>query len=242
MATDTTYKLTYFDIEGKAEKIRLAFVLNGTKFEDDRINYHTNKTWKQETKFGQLPQMEVNGKEMFAQSDGLLRFAASSGQGMYNPVSEPLKMLKINEVMGLMDDFNTAWAPCLYLNMGRHEKFGHPKEWPAKAETVKTLRENFMKDRFPFFMKHMTEFLKASGGPFFFGEKPCIADLECVTRLRSFSAGYIDHVDKECLNDFPELKAHLEKFLAIPAVSEWYELQKKNKAAKKKKQEEEKTD
>ena len=33
-----SFKLTYFDIQGAAEKVRLAFVLSGIPFEDDRIN------------------------------------------------------------------------------------------------------------------------------------------------------------------------------------------------------------
>ena len=32
------FVLTYFNIEGLAEKVRLAFLLTGTDFEDKRIN------------------------------------------------------------------------------------------------------------------------------------------------------------------------------------------------------------
>jgi hypothetical protein len=34
-----TYKLTYFNIAGAAEKVRLAFVLAGIEFEDHRIAF-----------------------------------------------------------------------------------------------------------------------------------------------------------------------------------------------------------
>ena len=35
----TSIKLTYFDIEGAAEKVRLALVIAGVPFEDDRIEF-----------------------------------------------------------------------------------------------------------------------------------------------------------------------------------------------------------
>jgi len=35
--SQTTYKLTYFDLKGKGEAIRLAFVYLGVPFEDDRV-------------------------------------------------------------------------------------------------------------------------------------------------------------------------------------------------------------
>ena len=35
----STYKLTYFDIRGRAEVARLLFVKSGTQFEDNRVDF-----------------------------------------------------------------------------------------------------------------------------------------------------------------------------------------------------------
>ena len=46
------YKLTYFNIEGSVEKVRLAFVLNGVDFEDVRLNWEEWLKIKSTAKFG----------------------------------------------------------------------------------------------------------------------------------------------------------------------------------------------
>ena len=68
-----SYKLTYFDIKGAAEKVRLAFVLNGIPFEDERLQRAQWLELKPKTKFGQLPLLSINGQEPVAQSDAMLR-------------------------------------------------------------------------------------------------------------------------------------------------------------------------
>lgn len=69
-----TYKLTYFDIQGVAEKVRLAFVLSGTPFEDERVSFAQWGEMKSCTKFGQLPLLSIDGGEHVAQSGAMLRY------------------------------------------------------------------------------------------------------------------------------------------------------------------------
>ena len=70
-------KLTYFNSEGAAEKVRMAFVLGGVEFEDERIDSKSDReALKPKTKFGQLPMMTIGGDggESWAQSGGMLRY------------------------------------------------------------------------------------------------------------------------------------------------------------------------
>jgi len=49
-AVDASYKLVYFDIEGRAETSRLLFALSGTKYSDERIDFaewHQRKSGEQ---------------------------------------------------------------------------------------------------------------------------------------------------------------------------------------------------
>eukprot|EP00529_Nitzschia_sp_RCC80_P039198 CAMPEP_0113493720 /NCGR_PEP_ID=MMETSP0014_2-20120614/28737_1 /TAXON_ID=2857 /ORGANISM="Nitzschia sp." /LENGTH=56 /DNA_ID=CAMNT_0000387591 /DNA_START=118 /DNA_END=285 /DNA_ORIENTATION=+ /assembly_acc=CAM_ASM_000159 len=47
-------KLTYFDIEGAGEPVRLALVMSGAEFEDDRIKFPDWGALKPKTPYGQL--------------------------------------------------------------------------------------------------------------------------------------------------------------------------------------------
>ena len=68
-----TFKLTYFNIQGAAEKVRLAFVLNEIPFEDERINFPQWAERKATSKFGQLPILTIDGGEPIAQSSAMMR-------------------------------------------------------------------------------------------------------------------------------------------------------------------------
>ena len=42
-----TYKLSYFDVRGRAEVARLLFVKSGTEFEDNRLDFFLTDEWPQ---------------------------------------------------------------------------------------------------------------------------------------------------------------------------------------------------
>lgn len=70
-------KLYYFNTTGRAEMIRLCFVIGGIKFEDIRLTYDEyNKKYESGFfKFGQVPIIEIDGKQ-FAQSHAIAIWAA----------------------------------------------------------------------------------------------------------------------------------------------------------------------
>lgn len=53
-------KLTYFDIEGVAESIRLALELSKTKYEDDRISFADWPKIKNPMPYQQIPVMTID--------------------------------------------------------------------------------------------------------------------------------------------------------------------------------------
>jgi len=110
----TLIKLTYFNIEGAAEPLRLALKVSGTDFEDDRIAFKDWKELKTKMPYGQLPVMVIDGGRTMTQSMAMLRYIGSKYSTTLYP-SE--KMYEIEEAMGVVDDAKRSWTPCLYLGM-----------------------------------------------------------------------------------------------------------------------------
>ena len=107
MPTNTAkIKLTYFDIEGVAEQCRLAFLLAGIPFQDERIKFQEWKDLKPKTPYGKLPLLQIgDDSQPKTQSQAILRYAASldSTNNLY-----PLdKAFEVEECMGLIQDLQT---------------------------------------------------------------------------------------------------------------------------------------
>mmetsp|Transcript_15650 Transcript_15650/g.32607 ORF Transcript_15650/g.32607 Transcript_15650/m.32607 type:complete len:227 (+) Transcript_15650:3-683(+) len=222
-------KLTYFNIEAAAEKVRLALVMTGKEFEDNRIGFDDWAALKETTPYGQLPVMEVTADDgsvkKFAQSVAMMRWVArkfDATNSLYPADADA--MLEIEEVIGLSDDLTRAWQPALYMGMGdRHKNYGHPEEWPEKADTVKKLREIFLAEHLPKFMGFFSKKLEATGA-FFCGDKPTIADLQILAQLRYYTKGVADYVPADCLTPYSTVTAWMDRMHAIPAIKAWYKL------------------
>lgn len=67
------YKLTYFGVRGYGEPARLMFRHAGVDFDDNVIDHSVWPKIKPTTPFGQVPVLEVEGKQI-AQSFAIYRF------------------------------------------------------------------------------------------------------------------------------------------------------------------------
>jgi glutathione S-transferase len=70
--------LTYLDIKGFAEAVRLAFAVGGIEFEDVRVGYTDVQALRAAGKLptGQVPVLEVDGVA-YGQSAAILRYAGA---------------------------------------------------------------------------------------------------------------------------------------------------------------------
>lgn len=219
----TDVKLEYFGIHGAGEKVRLALALTGTPFDDERISFDAWGKRKTTAKYGQLPILTVDGTEMY-QSDAMLRYVgAHCGDGALYPLSDPAMLFKIDEALGLCDDFARAWQPCVYISM-RPTVYGYPADWAAdeKSATIKAMRESFVADSLPRLLGYLAGMIEAHGGAFLCGPSPTIADLRLLPQLRYFQLGKADHIDKAVLDAYPPIAAWVERVMALPAVRAWY--------------------
>jgi len=218
MAAHMPIKLTYFGIEGVAEKVRLAFVLGGIEFEDDRIARDQWETLKPTTKYGQLPMMKVGDDEPIAQSGAMLRWAGQLG-GLYPPE----QILKIEEVIGLAEDLMRELMPSMYIGM-RPQVYGYPEDMPdedKKAIQMK-LREKLIAPdgALPRFLGFLQAFLGES--QFMCGDKPTIADCQVIPQLRHLTKGVLDGIPPTILDGFPKLKAYFDRFHCLERVKAYH--------------------
>mmetsp|Transcript_2670 Transcript_2670/g.4235 ORF Transcript_2670/g.4235 Transcript_2670/m.4235 type:complete len:231 (-) Transcript_2670:211-903(-) len=224
-------KLTYFDIQGVAEKIRLAFHLGGVEFQDVRIGFPEWAAMKPTTPYGQLPIMSIDGAPPMAQSDAMLRYAGrlanQNGVLLYGAHNE----LAIDEAMGLVGDFQADFGTLIQIGL-TPAKLGHPedlKDTDAHAAIVKALRTKWMAESFPMRMAQIAA--RVESGGFLVGDTVTIADCLLVPTLARFPQGTVDYIDAACMDAYPAVQAYVARFMALPRVSAYYHALAAAKAA-----------
>jgi len=230
MTTDNPkIKLTYFDIEGVAEGVRLAFILGGTEFEDDRIQFSQWGELKSKTPHGTLPVMTIDNGDgspptgMLTQSGAMIRYAAALDKsGSLHP---PCKIYYIEQAIGIIGDLTGAWKPSLYISM-RPSTYGYADDFPKTDEgmaLIKKMRTEFIAVELPKYLKFLSDLIEANGGTWLCGgDKPTIADCLAIPTIRYFTKGLIDHVDDDCVNTNPDIVKYVERFCSLPEIKGRY--------------------
>lgn len=210
-------KLTYFDIAGAGEKVRLALMLGKIPFEDDRVNFQRWGEVKPKTPFGQLPVMEVDG-ETYAQSGAMLQYAGKLA-GLVP--KDPKACLRVDEAIGLDEDLRGKIRPSVYLSMDASVS---PRAKKAKiAEMRKTLAEKDI----PYYLSHFEKMLENK--EYLTGSKPTVADAQFVVTARYLSGGILDGVPTTCLDAFPNVLAFKKRMETHPDLAAYFERTTKKK-------------
>lgn len=214
--------LTYFPIMGAAEKVRLALWLGEIDFEDVRVPQAEWAALKGQTPFGQLPVMSIDGGPYIAQSNAMLQYIGT----LATKLCPAHQFLKVQEAIGLVDDFERAFRPCVGLAL-EPEKSGYgiapvslsfTKGSPELLEIIKAVREAFLLNEMPKYCGFFSAMIENSGGPFLCGAAPTLADCCLAPVLERYTLGYIDHIPKEALDAYPTMRSYLEAFKALPQV------------------------
>jgi glutathione S-transferase len=224
-------ELFYFNIKAHpGEKIRLALALAGVPFEDHRVSRTEWEKLKPNTKYGQLPMMKIDGVEKY-QSPSLLRYAGRLGDGSLYPVHDTAKKLKIEEMIGLCDDFAREYQPALLMGFS-HTRYGHPKDWPEpeKKAVVQRMHKDFLEKVFPKFMGLLSSELEQTGA-FLTGRSPTIADCQWLAQVNSFTSGVDELIPTDCLKDYPVITRWIKRMMALPRIKKYYEKQATSKRA-----------
>lgn len=205
------------DIEGAAEPVRLAFLLGGIPFEDDRIKFPQWKELKPKTPYGQLPVLSIDDGEMKSQSGAQLRYVASiDPTGTLYPKD---KLFEIEECIGLIQDMQKSWSPALYISMNP-ASFGYPEDYsktPEGKAKVESMRKAWVEKELPVFLSRFEAKISKNGGGFLCGDTPTLADCVAIPAIRNYTRGHVDHVDVDCVkNCSPKVAEYIERFCALP--------------------------
>ena len=200
----TTYKLTYFDLDGgRAEPVRIAFHAAGIEFEDERIGFPEFMAMRGSTRFNSLPVLEIDGK-VVTQTNGMCRYVGGLA-GLYP--EDAIQALYCDEALGAIEDLLHRLVPTFGL----------------EGDELKAAREKLVDGWITTFVKGLAEILER-GGDYFADNKLTVADLKVAFVTQWLNAGQLDHVPTDLVERLaPALNAHLDRVMNDPIVKAYYE-------------------
>lgn len=159
----STYKVHYFDGNGRAVNIRAILDFSNVNWEDNKINFADWPALKSSGKFefGQMPVVEVDGKQK-TQTIALEVFLARRFGLMGSNEEDEYQILNI---LSTREDYS---KPLFNLLMPTEEQKA------KRDEVIQNLRDNV----FPKFLQAVEKrYLENGNGKYFLGDKFSLADI-----------------------------------------------------------------
>ena len=211
-------KLTYLNIKGLGEPIRLALHISDVEFEDERISYSeiSARRLSGELPYGQVPVLQVEGSPPLAQSIAILRWAGK--QGTLWPAAAQLECHH-DMVESSITEINYLLRPQWYGHiLGRSPTTGElliPMNAQQKEQTASALNVAVLPARLQMLEKFLI-------GPFFCGAQMTTVDLLWYCMGQGFIDGsYCEGVSVEVIASCPGLVELVRCVHEHPKVQEW---------------------
>lgn len=197
-------KLTYFDNPfSRGEECRLAFVLSGADFDDNRLPREAWAALKPSTPFGSLPYLEVDGHAPLGQTNAILGLI---GRLHGTHPSDPYEAARHEAMMGHVEDLRQKVGVTVYMTDAEEKK-------KAREDLVANYLRTWAHDA----EKHIV-----GSGPFFAGSKAHVVDAKLHMAVRWFNGGRVDHIPATIFADFPRLNRVHDAVRDHKAVQAWY--------------------
>jgi glutathione S-transferase len=196
-------KVTYFDFAGsRGEEVRLALVIAGVAFDDNRIARDVFARMRPDLPFGSLPIFEIPGHGMFAQSNAILRLIGRK-HGLHP--DDPWDGARHDAVMEACEDLRQRLSATSRM---------------ADAAEKKAARQALASDFIPRWARGIEELI--GHGPFVGGAKPAVADIKIHVLEKALAVGTYDDIPTTVLEPFPRIKAAARGVADHPSVRAWY--------------------
>ncbi len=197
------FKVTYFDMAGsRGEDVRLALVIAGRAFDDERVDRDAFLKLKPELPFGSLPVLEIEGHGVFSQTNAILRLI---GRLCDLYPQEPYEAARHDALMDAVEDLRHRIGPTARIQ---------------DAAAKRAARQELATDVIPRWGRGVERLI--GQGPFVGGERPGVADIKLYMMDRWLSSGVLDDIPKDVLDDCPRLKAVAKGIATHPAVVSWH--------------------
>ena len=208
-------KLYYFDIKGKGEPIRLFCAYAGLELEDIRFGSFAEFLALKESgklAYGQVPMLEVDGKDQLVQSSSIMTYLSKIA-GKYP--DDPLVAAKVEAALCAEGDAFVGTTVVTYPN-----RFGFTFDADESAKAFKVISDEIM----PRHLTNLERQLKESSTGWIAGtSEPSVADFVWFCQLYHAVPVQNEFSEKlRSLEDYPTLKAFVEKMLTLDAVAKFY--------------------
>lgn len=212
-------KLYYFNIKGKGESIRLICAYSGLKLEDHRFESRDEFLAMKEGSrlpFGQVPMLEIDGKEAMVQSSAIMRYLGKLC-GLY-PMKDHLLAQKVDAIM---DQASDVFMGSTVLTYGLRFSIDLSPEAKEKGY------EHFNETVLPEHLKRAERVIEASITGWMAGtDEPSPADFVWYCSLINMSEKKEISEKNKSLEGLPKLKAFMEKFESLEAIKDYYNKEK----------------
>lgn len=198
-----SYKLSYFNITGLAEPIRMLLKYGNIDFVDDRVERDDWPNRKPEMPFGKMPVLTINGKQ-YHQSLALARYCAKLVKLVGKDQLEDL------EIEGMVETIN---------DLRQHISMYNYEADPAIKESRK---DKLFNETIPYFLERLDKIAKENGGHLACN-KLTWADIY----FTSLSDHMIVMTNREVLAKYANLTKVRDTVLAIPQIKKWVEVRPK---------------
>ncbi|XP_073978703.1 glutathione S-transferase-like isoform X2 [Rhodnius prolixus] len=192
-----TYKLTYFNVKGVGEPIRMILSYAGKKFEDVRIEKDEWLQLKPKTPFGKLPILEIDGKVLH-QSAAICRYL---GEEFGLGGSSKWENLQINMIADTIQDIKNIMSH-FYRQLD--------------AEAREKKRPELLNETIPFYLERLDSIIKNNGG-YFVNNKLTWVDFY----FAGFSETMESMLNAKVCEKYPHILQHRNNLKNIPEIKKW---------------------
>ncbi|KAL7563578.1 hypothetical protein ACA910_006469 [Epithemia clementina (nom. ined.)] len=218
--------LSYFQIGGRAEPVRLACVIGKVAFTNQTIEFKNWATVKSQYPLGRVPLLEIEPQEQggsskvaIGQSQAILRFVGKLGN-LY-PTNDPIKAAQIDSFIDATSD---AVAGIELSFLGPVRSLLSTEEWSEDEKLA--MRKRLVTDQargLPYYLLYFEQALvnnsiQNASNYWLVGDSITIADL-CLHRITSWiGSGILSGIPADLVDQYPALKKHYTAIEALPEV------------------------